>query len=88
MSGWKGRRVFVTGATGLLGSWLTEELLGRGATVTTLPLGALMDRWPVDAARVLPLLVADGVTWLGLRYGALTPARSANRATLSRPAMG
>ena len=36
MSFWKGKNVFVTGATGLLGSHLTEELLGRGARVTTL----------------------------------------------------
>jgi len=36
MTFWSGRRVFVTGTTGLLGSWLTEELLDRGAEVTTL----------------------------------------------------
>lgn len=33
---WKNRSVFVTGATGLLGSWLVEALLNRGATVTCL----------------------------------------------------
>lgn len=31
MSFWEQRNVFVTGATGLLGSWLTAELLARGA---------------------------------------------------------
>ncbi len=36
MTFWSGRRVFVTGTTGLLGSWLTEALLDRGAEVTTL----------------------------------------------------
>lgn len=33
---WNQRNVFVTGATGLLGSWLTEELLHRGANLTCL----------------------------------------------------
>jgi CDP-glucose 4,6-dehydratase len=36
MSGWKGRRVLVTGATGLVGSWLTSALLDEGAEVTAL----------------------------------------------------
>ncbi len=36
MSFWHRRRVLVTGATGLLGSWLVEELLNRGAEVTCL----------------------------------------------------
>jgi CDP-glucose 4,6-dehydratase len=33
---WKNHGVLVTGATGLLGSWLTEALLARGAIVTCL----------------------------------------------------
>lgn len=36
MSFWGGRHVFVTGATGLLGSWMVDELLARGAEVTCL----------------------------------------------------
>ena len=37
MSGfWSNRSVFVTGATGLLGSWLAEELSAGGANVTCL----------------------------------------------------
>ncbi len=36
MNFWNRRNVFVTGATGLLGSWMTEELLQRGANVTCL----------------------------------------------------
>jgi CDP-glucose 4,6-dehydratase len=35
-SSWSGRNVFVTGATGLLGPWLVDELLRRGAEVTCL----------------------------------------------------
>lgn len=33
---WKTRKVFVTGATGIIGSWLVKELLTRGACVVTL----------------------------------------------------
>lgn len=33
---WKNRNVFVTGCTGLLGSWLTKGLVERGANVTGL----------------------------------------------------
>ena len=33
---WSGRSVFVTGAYGLLGSWLVKRLLGLGARLTVL----------------------------------------------------
>jgi CDP-glucose 4,6-dehydratase len=33
---WRDRRVFVTGATGLLGRWLTRDLVERGAEVVVL----------------------------------------------------
>ena len=33
---WKGKNVFITGCTGLLGSWLTKALVERGANVTGL----------------------------------------------------
>jgi len=36
MSFWSDRNVFVTGATGLLGSWLVGDLLARGANVVCL----------------------------------------------------
>ena len=37
-SGWSGRRVLVTGATGMVGSWLVKELLARDAIVVALVL--------------------------------------------------
>ncbi len=36
MSFWNDRRVFVTGASGLLGSWLTADLMAKGASVVCL----------------------------------------------------
>ena len=33
---WKGKEVFITGASGFLGSWLTKTLVGKGANVTCL----------------------------------------------------
>jgi len=36
MANWSDRRVLVTGATGLVGSWLTRALVERGAYVVTL----------------------------------------------------
>lgn len=38
MTFWKGRRVLVTGATGMVGSWLVKDLLALGAGVTALVL--------------------------------------------------
>lgn len=37
---WRGKRVFVTGATGIVGSWLVKTLLDRGASVVALILDA------------------------------------------------
>jgi CDP-glucose 4,6-dehydratase len=58
MSFWAGRKVFVTGATGLLGSWMTEELLSRGAQVTL-----LMRDWVPDSRAVTAGLLASWKTW-------------------------
>ena len=40
MEGWKTRRVLVTGATGIIGSWLVRELLAQEAHVVALVLDA------------------------------------------------
>ena len=52
MSFWKDKRVLVTGATGLLGSWLVDELLRREAHVT-----CLVRDWVPDSR-----LLAEGAT--------------------------
>ncbi len=36
MGFWEDKKVFITGATGILGSWLTKELVNKGANVTIL----------------------------------------------------
>ncbi len=50
MSFWNNKNVFVTGATGLLGSHLTEELLARGARVTVLVRDWVPDSRAVSSA--------------------------------------
>ena len=55
---WKNRSVLVTGATGLLGSWLTEELLRRDAAVTCLvrdsvPRSRLVTSGAIDRVNVV-----------------------------------
>ncbi len=50
MSFWNDKNVFVTGATGLLGSHLTEELLSRGARVTVLVRDWVPDSRAVSSA--------------------------------------
>ncbi len=47
MSFWQNRNVFVTGASGLLGSWTVQELVARGANVV-----ALLRDW-VPASRLV-----------------------------------
>jgi CDP-glucose 4,6-dehydratase len=45
---WKGKNVFVTGCAGFLGSWLTEELVNRGANV----IGLVRDNVPGSNLRL------------------------------------
>lgn len=64
---WDGRPVFVTGATGLLGSWLVPELVQRGAFVVALvrdgsPRSRLVrDGWLARIASVQGSLSDDGL---------------------------
>lgn len=55
---WRDSRVFVTGASGLLGSWLVERLLAAGAEVVCLvrdavPRSALMAHGTIDRCAVV-----------------------------------
>lgn len=56
MTTWRQRNVFVTGASGLLGSWMTQELVARGATVVV-----LLRDW-VPASRLVTAGILDQVT--------------------------
>lgn len=64
---WRDRAVFVTGATGLLGSWLVPELVKRGANVVALvrdgsPRSPLVrDGWLNRIACVRGSLTEDGL---------------------------
>lgn len=66
---WKNRNVFVTGATGLLGSAMVEELLNRGAVVTALvrdgvPRSRLLRERIVDRINVVHGALEDADTLL------------------------
>lgn len=53
---WTDRRVFITGCTGLLGSWITEDLVNRGANV----IGLVRDRVP--KSRLVQTGLIDQIT--------------------------
>lgn len=48
---WKGKKILITGATGFIGSWLTEALVKKGANVTILV--KKDDPFEVDAVKHL-----------------------------------
>jgi CDP-glucose 4,6-dehydratase len=61
---WRERRVFVTGATGIVGSWLVRELLAQGAHVAVLvrdadPSSELLRSRDVERCTVFNGLVED-----------------------------
>ena len=59
---WKGRRVFGTGATGIVGSWLVEDLLAQGAYVVALVR---------DADPQSELYRSGDIQWVSVVNGAL-----------------
>ncbi len=57
---WKHRRVLVTGATGLLGSWLTNSLLDAGATVTCLIRDTVPQSYLVTSVAIQRVNIVNG----------------------------
>lgn len=67
VSSWRGRRVLVTGATGLVGSWLARDLLERGGDVVALardwdPTAELIRSRTVERVAVINGVVDDLAT--------------------------
>ena len=60
MSSWKGRRVLVTGATGLVGSWLVKRLLTLEADVHGLVLDADPDSELIRSGDIGRITVTNG----------------------------
>ncbi len=57
---WRNRNVFVTGATGLLGSWLVEALVERGANVVCLVRDAVPRSRLVSSGAIERVVVVRG----------------------------
>jgi CDP-glucose 4,6-dehydratase len=68
---WTGRRILVTGATGIVGSWVVRELLARGATVVAL----VVDRDPQSE-----FVRGGDIDRVKLVYGALEDYAAVERA--------
>jgi CDP-glucose 4,6-dehydratase len=69
MNAWTGRQVLITGATGLVGAWLTRDLLSKGASVVALardwdPQSELIRSGDVNRVTVVNGVVEDLATVL------------------------
>ena len=60
MSFWKGKSVLVTGATGLVGSWLVNDLLKEGARVTALVLDSDSSSQLIRSGDIEKISVVNG----------------------------
>jgi CDP-glucose 4,6-dehydratase len=60
MSFWKNRNVFVTGATGLLGSWLVEDLVANSANVVCLLRDWVPDSKLIESQTIQKINVVRG----------------------------
>jgi CDP-glucose 4,6-dehydratase len=60
MSFWANRSVLVTGATGLVGSWLVRDLLGKGAQVTALILDSDPNSELIRSGDIKSISVVNG----------------------------
>lgn len=57
---WNGRSVLVTGASGLVGSWMVPALVARGAAVTVLVRDTVPGQLPSDGIRVVQGSLSNG----------------------------
>lgn len=95
---WQDRNVFVTGATGLLGSWMTRSLVAAGAKVTillrdTVPQSYLVTSGTINRVNIVPGDLTDYFTVLRaineyevetvFHLGAQTIVGTASRSVLS-----
>jgi CDP-glucose 4,6-dehydratase len=95
---WQNRNVFVTGASGLLGSWMTQALVGAGSNVTillrdTVPQSLLVTSGAVHKVNIVRGDLEDYFTVLRavneyeietvLHLGAQTIVGTASRSSLS-----
>jgi CDP-glucose 4,6-dehydratase len=74
MTKWQNKRVLVTGATGLVGSWLVRRLLNEGASVTAL----VMDSDPSSE-----LFQSGDISRVSVVNGDLADIKAINRAVIN-----